>query len=119
MVQMPAPLPWMTFPALSLCWLPCNLGQIILAHPGWPGVLAARKASPYREQVHTSSCPQSGLGVVLIPDHFGEGHLGSSVVEHLPWTQGVSPGIESCMGFPTGNLLFPLPVSLPLSMCLS
>ena len=43
-----------------------------------------------------------------------EGRLGGSVVECLPWAQGVIPGsgIESHMGLPVGSLLLPLPVSL-------
>ena len=50
------------------------------------------------------------------------GFLGDSVVEHLPLAQGVilgswDPGIESHIGLPTGTLLLPLPVSLPLSVC--
>ena len=49
------------------------------------------------------------------------GCLGSSVVERLPWAQGLilGPGIESCTGIPAGSLLFlPLPISLPLSLTL-
>ena len=43
------------------------------------------------------------------------GRLGGSVVEHLPWAQGVvgGPGIKSHIGLPSGSLLLPLPVSLP------
>ena len=33
------------------------------------------------------------------------------------WTWG--PRMESCIGFPVGSLLLPLPMSLTLSMCLS
>ena len=33
------------------------------------------------------------------------------------WPRG--PGIQSCMRFPAGSLVLPLPVSLPLSLCLS
>ena len=48
-----------------------------------------------------------------------EGHLGGSMVEHLPPAQVRSqgPGIKSQIGLPTGSLLLPLPVSLLL--CLS
>ena len=48
-----------------------------------------------------------------------EGHLGGSAVEHLPSAQGVIPGarIESHIRLPTGSLLLPLPMSLPLSVC--
>ena len=48
------------------------------------------------------------------------GHLGGSVVEHLPLAQGWSQGprIKSRIGLPTGSLLLPLPMSLPLSVCL-
>lgn len=50
-----------------------------------------------------------------------EGYLNGSVVEPLSlaqvWFRG--PGIESCVGLPTGSLLFPLPMSLRLSVCLS
>ena len=47
--------------------------------------------------------------------------LGGSVVEPLPLAQVVIPGSwdESHIGFPAGSLLLPLPVSLPLSVCLS
>ena len=49
------------------------------------------------------------------------GCLGDSTVEHLPLAQGVipGPGIESHIGFPAWSLLLPLPMSLPLSVCLS
>ena len=49
------------------------------------------------------------------------GQLGGSVIEHLPLAQGVilAPGIKSCIGLPAGSLLLPLPMSLPLSVCLS
>ena len=48
-----------------------------------------------------------------------EGHLGGSVVEHLPLAQAVSwdPGIESHIRLPAGSLLLLLPVSLSLSLC--
>ena len=49
-----------------------------------------------------------------------QGHLGGSVVEPLPLAQVVIPGvlgIKSCIRLPTGSLLLPLPMSLPL--CLS
>ena len=38
------------------------------------------------------------------------------VVEHLPLAQGVilGPGIESHVRLPSGSLLLPLPMSLPL-----
>ena len=45
------------------------------------------------------------------------GHLGGSVVEHLPLAQGVILG--SCIGLPVGSLLLPLPMSLHLSLCIS
>ena len=45
-----------------------------------------------------------------------QGCLGGSVVEHLPLAQGVIPG--SLMGLPTGSLLLPLPMSLPLFVSL-
>ena len=50
-----------------------------------------------------------------------EGHLGGSVVGHLPLAQVViqGPGIEFHFKFPTGSLLLPLPVSLPLCVCVS
>ena len=45
-----------------------------------------------------------------------EGCLGGSVVECLPWVQGVilglSPGIETRIGLPAGSLLLPLLMSL-------
>ena len=50
-----------------------------------------------------------------------EGHLGGSVVECLPLAQVVIPGSwdRVPLGLPTGSLLFPLPVSLPLSLRVS
>ena len=53
-------------------------------------------------------------------DSEAQGHLGGSAVEHLPLAQGVTPGslIESRIGIPAGNLLLPLPVSLPLCVSL-
>ena len=47
------------------------------------------------------------------------GSLGGSMVKRLPWAQGVIPGIESHVGLPAWGLLLPLPVSLPLSLCVS
>ena len=51
------------------------------------------------------------------------GCLGGSVVEPLPWAQGVisGSGMESLISLPMRSLLLPLPVSLPLSLslCLS
>ena len=48
------------------------------------------------------------------------GRLGGSVVECLPLVQVVipGPGIKSRVGFPTGSLLLPLPVSASLSLFL-
>ena len=50
-----------------------------------------------------------------------EERLGGSEVEHLLLAQIVIPGpvIKSHIRFPTGSLLLPLPMSLPLSLCLS
>ena len=48
------------------------------------------------------------------------GHLGGSVIVCLwlrAWSRG--PGVESHIRLPTGSLLLPLPMSLPLSLCLS
>ena len=47
------------------------------------------------------------------------GHLGGSVVEHLPSAQGMIPvsQIESHIGLPAWSLLLPLPVCV--SACLS
>ena len=49
------------------------------------------------------------------------GCLGGSAVERLPLAQGRIPGsgIESHIRLPVRSLLFPLPVSLPLSLHLS
>ena len=43
------------------------------------------------------------------------------MVEHLPWAQGVIPGSWDpvCIGLPAWSLLLPLPVSLPLCVCVS
>ena len=51
----------------------------------------------------------------------GLGCLDGSMIEHLPLAQGMisGPGIKSCTGIPTENLLLPLPVSLPFSLYLS
>ena len=43
-----------------------------------------------------------------------QGSLGSSAVWSLPSAQGV---IKFCIELPAGSLLLPLPVSLPLSLC--
>ena len=47
--------------------------------------------------------------------------LGGSVVEHLPLAQVMVPGSwdRVLQRVPAGSLLLPLPVSLPLSLCLS
>ena len=49
------------------------------------------------------------------------GPLGGSVVEHLPSAQGMIPGSWNRVPYwaPSGSLLIPLPMSLPLSLCLS
>ena len=49
-----------------------------------------------------------------------EGRLGGSAVEHLPLAQDLirGPGIESRVELPAWSLLLPLPMSLPLSVCL-
>ena len=66
------------------------------------------------------------VGVIMGTVHQGrksqrKGYLGGSVVEHLLSLKTGSwvPRIESCIRLPTMSLLFPLPVSLPLSVCLS
>ena len=48
------------------------------------------------------------------------GHQGGSVVERLPLAHFMilASGIKSHIGLPTGSLLLPLPVSLPLSVSL-
>ena len=50
-----------------------------------------------------------------------QGCLGGSAVECLPPSEGMIPGsgIKSHTRLPTGSLLLPLPMSLPLSLCLS
>ena len=50
-----------------------------------------------------------------------EGHLGGSVVEHLPSAQVVILGSwhQVLHLAPDGSLLLPLPMSLPPSLCLS
>ena len=49
------------------------------------------------------------------------GCLGDSAVECLSLAQGMilGPGMESLIGLPMGSLLLPLPMTLPLSVCLS
>ena len=49
------------------------------------------------------------------------GYLGGSAVEHLPLAQGVilGSGIEFCIRLLAWSLLLSLPVSLPLSLCVS
>ena len=56
----------------------------------------------------------------LLTKNIISGHLGGSVVEHVPLAQGVipDPGIESRMRLPAWSLLLPLPMSLPLSVSL-
>ena len=50
-----------------------------------------------------------------------EGRLGGSAVEHQPSAQGLTPGSRDRVlhQLPAWSLLLPLPVSLPLSVCLS
>ena len=57
---------------------------------------------------------------LLLPLSMSLEHLGGSVVEHLLLAHGMIPGsrIKSHIGLPIGSLLFPLPMSLPLSVCL-
>ena len=52
---------------------------------------------------------------------FREGDLGGSVGEHLPLAQVTIPGSQDQVPYqaPTGSLLLSLPMSLPLSGCLS
>ena len=49
-----------------------------------------------------------------------EGRLGGSAVERVPLAQGMTPGSWDRVphGLPAGSLLLPLPVSLPLSLCI-
>ena len=49
------------------------------------------------------------------------GGLGGSVVERLPSAQVMTPGSRDRVlhWAPAGSLLLPLPLSLPLSLCLS
>ena len=77
-----------------------------------------KKVSPFKEEI----------GVELTVDvtqmqqkNKREGHLGGSVVQHLPSAQVMilGPGMKSCIRLPGGSLLLPLPKSLPLSVCLS
>ena len=57
----------------------------------------------------------------FVLNHALPGHLGGSVVEHLPSAEGMiwGPGIESHTGLPARSLLLSLPMSLPLFPCLS
>ena len=77
---------------------------------GLPGALGEHKRSP---SIYT--------GTVSGKKKIGLGCLGGSGVERLFLAQGVipGPGIESCIGLPVRSLLLRLPVSLPLSLCLS
>ena len=61
------------------------------------------------------------IGSLSSTKHFEKGRLGGSVVERLPSAQDMIPGseIESYTEIPAWNLLLPLPMSLPLSLCLS
>ena len=56
----------------------------------------------------------------LVKDNF-RGHLGGLVVERLPSAQVMIPWSmdESCIRLPAGSLLLALPMSLPLTVCLS
>ena len=59
--------------------------------------------------------------VFLIEKEIISGHLGGSVVKHLPLAQGVipSPGGKSYIKLPVRRLLLPLSMTLLLSVCLS
>ena len=54
----------------------------------------------------------------FINNSINEGCLGGSVDERLPLAQGMIPGSWDQV-LHQGSLLLPLPVSLPLSVCLS
>ena len=58
---------------------------------------------------------------IFLKNNVHGGHLGGLAVEHLPSAHVMipGPGMESHTGLPAGSLLLPLPVLLPLSLCLS
>ena len=58
------------------------------------------------------------FSVLNLPER---GHLGGSVVEHLPSAEVMILGSWDRVPHlaPAGSLLLPLPLSLPLSVCLS
>ena len=80
----------------------------------FPSWVPAQSGFLYTTDDQTDICAQL-LTVVFW------GHLGGSAVEHLLLVQGMirGPGIESHIRLPEWSLLLPLPVSLPLSLCLS
>ena len=85
--------------------------------------------SGYHKYFHTSDHVDKSaaypLGVCVCVTHYvkmeGEGRLGGSVVEDLPLAQGVIPESwdQVLHQAPQKELLFLLPVSLPISLCLS
>ena len=66
-------------------------------------------------------CIFNQIAIVGIHLVLEEGHLGGSVVGHLPLAQGMIPGcwIEPHIGLLVGSMLLHLPVFLPLSLCVS
>ena len=78
--------------------------------------LTARDQESHTLLTEPARCHQTYFKIIT-----SLGHLGGSVVEHLPLAQGVIPGsgMEAYVGLPAWSLLLPLPVSLPLSVCVS
>ena len=60
----------------------------------------------------------SALDLAYCLKTLSPGTLGGSAVELLLFGPGCAPKVESHIGLPAWNLLLPLRVSLPLSLCL-
>ena len=82
-------------------------------------VQRTRRDRRWKAECRICSCPAKQFVITLYKKGI-LGHLGGSEVERLPSAQGVIPGSwdQVPIGLPAGSLLLPLPVYLPLSVCL-
>ena len=78
-------------------------------------------APPWSLSCHIPALTDCFQGPFLFTKGFIVGRLGGSVVELCLWLRVWSwgPGIKSCIRLPAWSLLLLLPVSLPLSLCVS
>ena len=72
---------------------------------------------PAAPQVDAKRCRGHGQGAVEGTTEKKLKPRDARVAQQLSISRG--PGIKSHIGLPSGSLLLPLPVSLPLSLCLS